>query len=67
MSSESFSKSNVPPHPVWSVSALARLTKLLYRIPLFFVAVGVITGCAAILPKVPPLGPEGIFFPGKVV
>ena len=67
MSSESFSKSNVPTHPVWSVSALARSIKLFYRIPLFFAAVVVITGCAAILPKVPPLGPEGIFFPGKVV
>ena len=67
MASEYFSKSNVPPHPVWSVSALARLIKLFYRIPLFFAAAVVITGCTAILPKVPPLGPVGIFFPGKVV
>ena len=67
MSSESFSKSNVPPHPVWSVSALGRLIKLFYRIPLLFAAAVVITGCATLIPKVPLLGPEGTSLPGKVV
>ncbi|MEJ2474618.1 MAG: VOC family protein, partial [Desulfobacterales bacterium] len=67
MSSESFSKSNAPPHPVWSVSAFARVTMLFYRIPLFLAAAVVITGCATLLPKVPPLGSEGTILPGKVV
>jgi len=67
MSSESFSKSNVPLQLLWSVLAVARLIKLFYRIPLFLAAAVVITGCAAILPKVPPLGSEGTSLPGKVV
>jgi predicted enzyme related to lactoylglutathione lyase len=67
MTSESFSKTNVPFRPVWPVSAFARLIKRFYRIPLFLVAAVVITGCTAILPKVPPLGSEGTSLPGKVV
>lgn len=65
MTSESLSKSNVPLHPVWSVSAVARLIKLFYRIPLFLAASVVITGCAAILPKVPPLVWKAPFYPAK--
>ena len=66
MSSESFSKSNVALLLLWSVLAVARLIKLFYRIPLFLAAAVVITGCAAILPKVPPLASEGTSIPGKV-
>jgi uncharacterized protein len=67
MFSESFSKLNAPLRPRWAVSAFVRFIKLFCPMPLFLVAAVVITGCATLLPKVPPLGSEGTILPGKVV
>jgi predicted enzyme related to lactoylglutathione lyase len=67
MSNEFFSKSNAPLRPRWSVSAFLRFIKLFRPMPLFLAAAVVITGCATLLPKVPPLGSKGTILPGKVV
>ena len=63
----SFPKLDGPLHRERSVPNFTPLLHRFCRVPLLFITAIFFTGCAAILPKVPPLGPEGLFLPGKVV